>query len=173
MRLVKLDSSQRKLSFSTPGSKNRTCTDAGKKMDDGEGADSTCSKEEKSGGGHERKFQLNWLKLWEWLEFRDGRMFCKVCLKHGKKNTMTAGCTTFKTSTMMRHEQFTDHQAGELKSHFDAAVAKANSEEDEGVIKALKVVYWLASENLPMSKYESLMQLLKELEVPKIHCLSQ
>ena len=45
LKLVKLDSSQRKLSFSMPGSKNRTCTDAGEKMDDGEGADSTCSKE--------------------------------------------------------------------------------------------------------------------------------
>ncbi|KAK3747890.1 hypothetical protein QZH41_001354 [Actinostola sp. cb2023] len=76
---------------------------------------------------------------------------------------------------MMRHEQFADHksaiQAVELKDNFDAAFAKANSQEDEAVIKALKVVYWLASENLPMSKYESLMQLLKELEVPKIECL--
>ena len=39
------------------------------------------------------------------------------------------------------------------------------------MIKAMKVVYWLASENLPLSKYESLMQLLKDLEVPKIASL--
>ena len=58
-----------------------------------------------------------------------------------------------------------------LGCNFEAAVAKAFTEEDEAMIKAMKVVYWLASENLPLSKYESLMQLLKDLEVPKIASL--
>ena len=76
---------------------------------------------------------------------------------------------------MMRHEELTDHKeavsAVELSANFEAAVSKAFSEEDEAMIKAMKVVYWLASENLPLTKYESLMQLLKDLGVPKIACL--
>lgn len=102
-------------------------------------------------------------------------MFCKICVKHGKKNTMTTGCKTFKTSSLTRHEELTDHKvavsAVELSANFEAAVSKAFSEEDEAMIKAMKVVYWLASENLPLAKYESLMQLLKDLGVPKIACL--
>ena len=37
-------------------------------------------------------------------------------------------------------------------------------------MKAMKAVYWMASENLPMTKDESMMQLLKDLGVP-IACL--
>lgn len=39
------------------------------------------------------------------------------------------------------------------------------------MIKAMEVVYWLASMNFLMTKKESLMQLLKDLGVPKIECL--
>lgn len=53
----------------------------------------------------------------------------------------------------------------------ESAVSKAFSEEDEAMIKAMKVVYWITSENLPLTKYESLMQLLKDLGVLKIVCL--
>ena len=61
--------------------------------------------------------------------------------------------------------------AGKLSTNFEAAVSKAFCEEDEVMIKAMKVVYSLTSENLPLTKHESLMQLLKDLGVPKIGCL--
>lgn len=35
----------------------------------------------------------------------------------------------------------------------------------------MKVVHWLATENMPLSKYETLMKLLNELEVPGLGCL--
>ena len=52
-------------------------------------------------------------------------------------------------------------------------VKKVLSEEDKAVVKALKVVYWLAEKDLPLSKYESLINLLKELELglPKLSAL--
>jgi hypothetical protein len=40
-------------------------------------------------------------KLWLWLYLNENKMFCKVCMKAGKKNTMTIGCTTFKTGKCM------------------------------------------------------------------------
>ena len=40
-------------------------------------------------------------KLWPWLNLNENKMFCKVCMKAGKKNTMTIGCTTFTTEKCM------------------------------------------------------------------------
>ena len=40
-------------------------------------------------------------KLWPWLYLNGNKMFYKVCMKAGKKNTMTIGCTTFKTEICM------------------------------------------------------------------------
>ena len=40
-------------------------------------------------------------KLWPWFYLNENKMFCKVCMKAGKKNTMRIGCTTFKTEKCM------------------------------------------------------------------------
>ena len=62
-------------------------------------------------------------------------MFCKISLKHGKKNAITWKFKTFKTRAMMQHEQLIDHthdvSAGELSANFEAAVSKALCQEDE------------------------------------------
>ena len=87
---------------------------------------------------------------------------------------MTAGCKTFKMSSLTKHEELTDHKhaiaEGELQENFNASLSKVFIEEDEVIMKAMKAVYWMASENLPMTKYESMMHLLKDLGVP-IACL--
>ena len=46
----------------------------------------------------------------------------------------------------------------------DIAMAKVHSE-DQAATKAMKVVYWLAKENMPLLKYESLIGLLKGVDV--------
>ena len=48
-----------------------------------------------------RKYRQVSEKLWPWLYLNENKMFCKVCMKAGKKNTMTIGCTTFKTEKCM------------------------------------------------------------------------
>ena len=48
-----------------------------------------------------RKYRQISEKLWPWLYLNENKMFCKVCMKAGKKNTMTIGCTTFKTEKCM------------------------------------------------------------------------
>ena len=58
-----------------------------------------------------RRFNQSWLKLWPWLQFDGTKMYCKTCVSARKENYMTVGCTTFKTSSMTRHENTADHKS--------------------------------------------------------------
>ena len=177
-KILRLDSSQRTLStfFNTTAEQNRdTVSENDRETDETDGScETTDEGASKHSSSEERKFQSKWLTLWPWLTFEDGAMYCKLCLKKGKKNTMTAGCKTFKMSSLTKHEELTDHKhaiaEGELQENFNASLSKVFIEEDEVIMKAMKAVYWMASENLPMTKYESMMHLLKDLGVP-IACL--
>jgi hypothetical protein len=58
--------------------------------------------ETKSERSEHRKYRQVSEKLWPWLYLNENKMFCKVvCMKAGKKNTITIGCTTFKTEKCM------------------------------------------------------------------------
>ena len=102
-------------------------------------------------------------------------MYCEACIKTGK-NTFTTGCTTYKTSSMIRHEAVADHKisvaAPKLNNNMTAAINNAKCEQDKAIIKTLKLVNWFACENVPLSKFESLMNLLKELGVPGLGSLN-
>ena len=103
-------------------------------------------------------------------------MYCEVCIKTGKINTFTTGCTTYKTSSMIRHEATADHKisvaAPKLNNNMTAAINNVKCKQDEAIIKTLKLVNWFACENVPLSKFESLMNLLKELIVPGLGSLN-
>ena len=58
--------------------------------------------ETKSERSEHRKYRQVSEKLWPWLYLNENKMFCKVCMKAGKKNTMTIGCTTFKTIKLLK-----------------------------------------------------------------------
>lgn len=49
---------------------------------------------------------------------------------------------------------------------------KMDTAEEKAALVALKAVLWLVLEDLPLSKYSSLMKLLKELEVPFVDKLN-
>ena len=153
-KVLKLDGVQRKLSsffttntgatvYETESANDREAegNNAANEPDEASTSDTSST----PASAEERKFQNKWLTLWPWLSFDGEAMFCKICVKHGKKNTMTTGCKTLKTSSLTRHEELTDHKvvvsAVELSANFEAAVSKAFSEEDEAMIKAMKVVY--------------------------------
>ncbi|XP_052085604.1 zinc finger protein 862-like [Mytilus californianus] len=122
-----------------------------------------------------RKYRPVWEKLWPWLLYDGTKMYCKSCQKAGKKNSLALGCTTFKTSTMSRHQETPDHkQAISVPVHqqeFTKSCNKLNSAEDEAVILAMMAVYWLASEDLPLNKYESMINFLKKIGVTKLENL--
>lgn len=136
----------------------------------------TESSKEKKDTKEERNFQERWLRIWSWLEFRDNKMFCSMCIKYKKANAFTSGCQTLKTSSMYRHEASDDHkncsQEQSLKQNMAHAIKKSYEAQDNAIIKALKVVYWLASENIPLSKYESFLTICKQLDIPGMEPLS-
>ena len=49
-----------------------------------------------------RKFQSRWASLYTWLTYdKDkNKMYCSKCISIGANNTMTAGCDSFKTSSL-------------------------------------------------------------------------
>ena len=55
---------------------------------------STLSRPATASINENRKFQQKWLTLWPWPVYERDAMFCKICLKHGKKNAITSGCKT-------------------------------------------------------------------------------
>ena len=70
---------------------------------------------------------------------------------------MTSGTNNFRTSTLTRHADHTDHKAamlGEtLRPDMKKCLNNAFSEKGEALKVALKTVYFLASEDIPMHKY--------------------
>ena len=53
------------------------------------------------------------------LTERKNMMTCSLCIKHKKKNAMTSGTNNFRTSTLTRHADHTDHKAALLGGNFE------------------------------------------------------
>ncbi|XP_062573421.1 zinc finger protein 862-like [Saccostrea cucullata] len=138
-------------------------------------ADAEMNNDETSKSAEKRKFQSSWLKLWPWMIYESEKMFCTICKERGKDNIFTQGCGTFKTSSLNRHENSQDHrdsiQAQSLSKEMNVAVAKMMTDHDSALIKAIKTVHWLAIENLPLSKFESMMDFLKDVGTPNLNFL--
>ena len=56
-------------------------------------------------------------------------------------------------------------------AQFKKSINKALPKEEKGVSVAVKTVYWLAKEGLPLSKYESLLGLFRHMNTPDIEHL--
>ncbi|XP_060605113.1 uncharacterized protein LOC132757745 [Ruditapes philippinarum] len=122
-------------------------------------------------------FQHKWLKSYFWLKFDDNKneMYCDFCRNLHYCNTMALGTSNFKTTTLQRHAASSDHHSAvSNKSHrqqFKEAVLNADSKESKSIMLVMKVVYWLAKECIPLTKYSSLMELLQFLETPNMSAL--
>ncbi len=64
---------------------------------------------------------------------------------------MTVGCTVLKTNSMTQCEMTTDHIS--LNTAPSLRNNTCDCDEDEAVVKAMKVVHWLAEKDMPLSKY--------------------
>lgn len=173
---LKIDPKQTRLSFERP---NLETTDSDKnnnKQRPFTSTDTDADKLEKPKEKKERHFQECWKSSWAWLDFKDNKMFYKICMENKKSNAFTSGCQTFKTSSMIRHEASDDHtscsQDQFLKKSMETALKKSYEAQDDAVIKALKIVYWLASENIPLSKYDRFLAICNELDVPGLQPFS-
>ncbi|XP_021339253.1 zinc finger protein 862-like [Mizuhopecten yessoensis] len=126
-------------------------------------------------------FHQKWTGQWQWLRKEEKGMKCSVCEKHHKSNPFTSadGCVNFRTSTLTRHAGSMDHtdslRAEALQKDFNQAAATAKMQSvahaKEGVEAAMKTVFWMAKEDIPIKKYTSMMELLKHQECGKLEKL--
>ena len=126
-------------------------------------------------GGYYKKFQVHWRKLYPWLRYSGGKMYCQVCLDGKLSNSFTVGTDNLRTSTLTRHVSSESHKRGInaplMQNHMEMATKKALDSSEKAVQIAMQCVYWLVKEKLPLSKYASLLDLLKSLGVPNIEAL--
>ncbi|XP_006822333.1 uncharacterized protein C17orf113-like [Saccoglossus kowalevskii] len=121
-----------------------------------------------------RHFQDKWLRDFKWLQYEASKnaMTCKVCIKHNKQNTMTKANANFRTSTLTRHAECNDHKAAMMSdsmiSDFQKAVKNVHTEKENSLLVAIRVVFWLAKEDIAINKYDSLLNLLEQLECPHV-----
>ncbi|XP_048236880.1 zinc finger protein 862-like [Haliotis rufescens] len=152
---------------------------------DNDGVDSECHHEKQNASsgcintGKTLKFQQSWLtKYAPWLrhDAENQLMYCSVCRELRLDNAMAVGTNNFKTTTITRHITSADHQRSVAapfeQKNLKAAVSGAKSKEERAIVTCLKVVYWMAKEGVPLSKYESLLSLLSDLNTPNVESLS-
>ncbi|KAL3879845.1 hypothetical protein ACJMK2_032124 [Sinanodonta woodiana] len=131
-----------------------------------------------------RQFQPKWLKTYSWLRYDNGGanknedfMFCEICTDNKKVNGMNkiAKNRNFQNSTLTRHADLADHKlcliAPELRTNFEKCSAKLTSDQDKAITVLLKVVKWMADEDIPLNKFKSFVNLLHELGVQDLDVL--
>lgn len=124
----------------------------------------------------DKKFWYRWLKIRPWLyEKKKSKMYCKECIKNGKTNSLTIGCTNYCTCTVSCHESNNDHinfvTCIKHSANMQVALNNVFTKEDEAVIKLIDTVVWLAKENMPLSKFESLVDQLVSIQVQGLEFL--
>lgn len=122
-------------------------------------------------------FQHKWLKKHHWLRYDEENdlMFCDPCSKLKFMNSFVTGTRCFKTTTLDRHLVSSDHKAAlgnnSARTQFAQATANVDSKEEAAITTIMRVIYWMAKECVPLSKYQSLIQLLKLLGTPNLDVL--
>ena len=118
-----------------------------------------------------RKWNDKWMKLYSWLGSDIGEeggryMFCQICTDGGKFNALHRKNENknFQNSTLSRHADLDEHklslQAPKLRSDMNIVLKKGDSKKDAAATVLLTLVPWLAIEDMPFTKYESLLKLL-------------
>ena len=82
------------------------------------------------------------------------RLFCELCRDSQDKNNpfrLAEGCRVFKMDTYKEHER-AHHPKVEEVRNIKTAVAQAELLETDRMVRVFLLVYWLASEALPMLK---------------------
>ena len=127
-------------------------------------------------GSKSRTFQVKWLQEYKWLSYEDGKMLCQLCIKADKANSFTKGSSNFRTSNLKEHLKTADHrlavQVPILQKNQERVMGKMLNDRECAILVAMKTVHWLASQDVALMKYKSLMSLFKDLDVPYISHLA-
>ena len=132
-----------------------------------------------------REFLPKWLETYSWLRYvkeTDGCpdfMYCIICEEHKAKNCMVKAAQNrnFQNTTLVRHASHTDHinaiKVPELKHNFAVCLKKGASDQDKAIIILFKTLEWLIKEDLPLAKFQSLVQLFNSLNVKDLEILNK
>ena len=139
---------------------------------------STCTslEEEKITSSASRTFQENWKRDHFWLRYDSNKnaMFCTVCENANCKNIFaTTGCQNFRTSSLNDHIASKDHKSAlfvpTCQRNEEKREKKSMSEEKRSMIVKIEAIHWIVKEDLPLKKYESLLDLLHRLDTPYVY----
>ncbi|KAK7492082.1 hypothetical protein BaRGS_00016746 [Batillaria attramentaria] len=124
-----------------------------------------------------RKFVPGWKQQFPWIVFDEAKqlMLCEKCCKAGKTNSFTEGCSNFRKSALTEHEDTNDHKFSQsvpaMQKNNEEVQVRILTRQEKGATVAVKAAYWLVKENLPLKKFRSLMEHLREQDVPHIRDL--
>ncbi|XP_078576404.1 zinc finger protein 862-like [Branchiostoma floridae x Branchiostoma japonicum] len=132
----------------------------------GKKADDKSTTKEDANKTVSKKFVKKWLQTFKWLVYdpRLNLMYCKMCRGANKKNAFARGTQDFRIGRLELHVEKGDHpalvEAENLRPNNVAAVVnRMLGARELAVIAALRNVYYLAKENIPSVKYQSLNEL--------------
>ncbi len=125
------------------------------------------------------RYQDSWKRRWPWLrsESDAAGMFCDLCSEFYSSHDMvfvSKGCRDFKTSALLRHANSKKHQAAlsmqslARTANIRRAVQHVLNADEQSVVASMKTAYFIAVQDLPLSKHSSLLSLLKNLECPAV-----
>ena len=148
-------------------------TDTARPLPTNDDALDTSSTSSTSGGSCH--FQEHWLKLFAWIVHADGKMFCISCKRVCARNSLTSGRANFKTSAIKDHMKTSDHiNALKVpglqinKTRVEAALLSKK----KAAGHAVRAMHWIIQEDIPIAKYPTLMELLRQYEVQDIRELN-
>ena len=93
------------------------------------------------------------------------------------KNSFTTGCANLRKSALEDHQDRKDHvhatkQHNALQRSNEIIEQRILSDMEKGIAVAVRAAHWVVNENLPIVKFESLMNLLRSLETPNLELLT-
>ena len=88
-----------------------------KESKDSESDEEAPDKSQKPNSSRYEKFNIRWLNDYSWLKHDSEKgMLCELCIRFGKHSSFTTGCTNFRTSSLTRHAESSEHRNALLAS---------------------------------------------------------
>ena len=119
--------------------------------------------------------RLRWMADYTWLELKDGKAYCSDCIKNNPSSEYASGVSNPSNDKLSKHNNSIAHKDAKQKTLNDSKQSKLvslpkNIEKPSTIIPnnffpLLKGVLFLAREDLPLFKGESLFELLDDLSV--------
>ncbi|XP_062616970.1 zinc finger protein 862-like isoform X1 [Saccostrea cucullata] len=88
----------------------------------------------------ERSFKVSWTAGRQWLQYKDGKMFCTFCKEAGVISDFCRGSTSFRIDSVKKHEN--------SDSHKHSTVVATNKTKEPGTRPAEKALQNLNKENV-------------------------